>query len=110
MLEGGYKKCRERIFTRACSDRIKANCFRLKEGRFRLDVREKPITLQGGEALEWSVQQSCGCHIPGGAQGQALGQPDLVDSCLAHGRGLELDELNPFLTQAVLQSTHKSEI
>ena len=34
-LKGAYKKAREGLFTRACSDRTRGNGFKLKEGRFR---------------------------------------------------------------------------
>ena len=40
-LKGAYKKAGEGLFTRACSDRMRGNGFKLKEGRFRLDRRKK---------------------------------------------------------------------
>ncbi|PKU45197.1 hypothetical protein llap_4498 [Limosa lapponica baueri] len=40
-LKGAYKKAGEGLFTRACSDRVKSNAFKLKEGRFTLDMRKK---------------------------------------------------------------------
>lgn len=36
-LEGPYKKIGERLFIRASSDRTRANHFKLKKGRFKLD-------------------------------------------------------------------------
>ena len=45
-LEGAYKKAREGLFTRACSDRTRGNGFKLKEGRFTLDVRKKFFTVR----------------------------------------------------------------
>jgi len=52
----------------------------LKEGRFRLDIRE--VLYRGsGEVLEQAAQRGCGCPIPGGVQGQVgwgPGQPGLV--------------------------------
>jgi len=38
-LKGTYEKAGEGLFTRTCSDRTRGNGFKLKEGRFRLDIR-----------------------------------------------------------------------
>ncbi|KFV24687.1 hypothetical protein N340_05374, partial [Tauraco erythrolophus] len=43
-LKGAYRKAGEGLFTRACSDRTRGNGFKLKEGRFRLDIRKKFFT------------------------------------------------------------------
>ena len=43
--QGNYKKAGEGLFIRACGDRIMGNGFKLKEARFRLDVRKKFFTL-----------------------------------------------------------------
>ncbi|KFP97324.1 hypothetical protein N329_12143, partial [Haliaeetus albicilla] len=45
-LKGVYKKAREELFTRACSDRTRGNGFKLKEGRFRLAARKKFFTVR----------------------------------------------------------------
>ena len=45
-LEGAYRKDRERLFTKARSDRIRGNGFEMKAGRFRLSVRRRYITMR----------------------------------------------------------------
>ncbi|GAB0180464.1 hypothetical protein GRJ2_000511700 [Grus japonensis] len=40
-LKGAYRKDGEGLFIRECSDRTRGNEFKLKEGRFRLDIRKK---------------------------------------------------------------------
>jgi len=44
-LTGAYEKAGEGLFTRACSDRTRGNGFKLKENRFRLDIRRKFFTV-----------------------------------------------------------------
>ncbi|KFV89624.1 hypothetical protein N327_03599, partial [Fulmarus glacialis] len=44
-LKGAYKKDGDRLFSRACCDRTRGNGFKLKEGRFRLDIRTTFFTL-----------------------------------------------------------------
>ncbi|GAB0207619.1 mitochondrial enolase superfamily member 1 [Grus japonensis] len=48
-LKGAYRKDGEGLFTRASSDRTRGNGFKLKEGRFRLDVRKKFFTVRMGK-------------------------------------------------------------
>ncbi|KAK4816867.1 hypothetical protein QYF61_024509 [Mycteria americana] len=45
-LQGAYKKDGDRLLSRACSDRTKGNSFKLKEGRFRWDIRKKFFTTR----------------------------------------------------------------
>jgi len=44
-LKGAYRKDGEGLFTRMCSDRTRGNDSKLKEGRFRLDIRKKFFTM-----------------------------------------------------------------
>ena len=45
-LKRAYKKAGEGLFTRACSDKMRGNGFKLKKGRFRLDKRQKLFTMR----------------------------------------------------------------
>ena len=51
-IKGAYKKDRERLFTKACSDRTRGNGFKLQEGRFRLDIRKKCCLLYTSDAAD----------------------------------------------------------
>ena len=91
-LKGAYKQEGKQLFTRVDSDRTRGNGFKQRQGRFRLDIRRKLFTQEGGDALEQVAQGGCGCSIPGGIQGQAgcgSGQPGLTVGDPAHSRGVE---------------------
>jgi len=45
-LKGAYRKDGEGLFARVCSDRTRVNACKLKEGRFRLDMRKKFFTTR----------------------------------------------------------------
>ena len=44
-LKGAYNKDWGKLFSRACCDRTRGNAFKLKEGRFRLDIRKNFCTI-----------------------------------------------------------------
>ena len=45
-LKVAYKKAGEGLFTRACSDRTRGNGFKLKEARFRIELRKKFFSVR----------------------------------------------------------------
>ncbi|GAB0180134.1 hypothetical protein GRJ2_000478700 [Grus japonensis] len=45
-LKGAYRKAGEGVLTRAWSDRTRGNGFKLREGRFRLDIRKKFFSVR----------------------------------------------------------------
>jgi len=85
-LKGAYKHEADGLFTRSDSDRTRGNGFKLKEGRFRLDVRRKYLTQRGVRCWHGCPEKLC-CPIPAGTQGQVgwgPGQSEQVGGSPAH--------------------------
>jgi len=57
-LKGAYGKDGEGLFTRLCSDRTKGKSFKLKEGRFRLDIRKKFFTMRVMKHRYWLPREA----------------------------------------------------
>jgi len=53
-LKGAYRKERDNLYSKACRNRTKSNGFKLKESRFRLDIRKTFFTMR-------VVKYSTGC-------------------------------------------------
>ena len=66
-LKGAYKQEGSQLFTRVENSRTRGNGFKLKEGRFRFNVRRKFFTMR---VVAQAAQRSCGHPIPEGVKGQ----------------------------------------
>jgi len=91
-LNGAYKKDRDRLFSRAYCNRTKGNSFKLKDGRFKLEISDN----EGGETLVQAARRGGRCPIHGNIQGQVgwgSEQPDLAEDLPAHCRGIGPDDL-----------------
>jgi len=45
-VKGAYRKDGKNLFSKACCDRTRNNGFKLREGRFRLDIRKKFLAIR----------------------------------------------------------------
>jgi len=90
-LKGGYKKAGEGLFTRAHKDRMMGNAFKLREGRFRLDIRMKFFITR--MVKHWKKLPREAVHGPSLAVFRAsldggFEHPGLMEGVPAHGRGV----------------------
>ena len=69
-LNWGYNKEGDRHFSRVCCDKTRGNCFKLKEGRLRLDIREKVFVIRWWDTGT-GYKRCGGWLITGDTQGQS---------------------------------------
>ena len=64
VIKGGYKKERDRFFGRVYCDRSRGNGFKLKGGRFTLDISQRFFLNKSDEALVQDIQRGGECPLP----------------------------------------------
>lgn len=58
-LKGAYRKAGERCFMRTCRDGTRESGFKLTEGGFRLDIRQKCLTVRMELWRWWDIRTGC---------------------------------------------------
>jgi len=104
-LKGACRKDGENIFSRAPCNRTRSNGFKLREGRFTLDIRKKIFTMRvvkhwnrlPRETVEAPSLETLKARLDGAEQ------PGLVEDISANCKGVGLDDLERSLpTQSIL--------
>jgi len=89
VTERACKQHGDRLFSRDCCDRTRLNGFKLREGRFRLDIRKKFFTVR---VVKQVIQRGGQWPIPRNIQGpveQGSEQPDPVEDVPSHCKGFD---------------------
>ncbi|PKU38648.1 hypothetical protein llap_11044 [Limosa lapponica baueri] len=95
-LKGAYKKAGERHFTRACSDWVRGNGFKLKEGRCRVNTRTNIFTVRVVRHWNRSPREAVAApslEVFKARLDGALSNPVCWEVSLPMAGGLELDDL-----------------
>lgn len=85
------KKDEEGLFTSVYSNRTRHKCFKLKEGRFKLNIMKDVFCYESDETLEEIVQRYWGFSYFRGFLGQAgwsYKQSEVVKDIPGHSKGL----------------------
>ena len=72
---------------------MRSNSFKLKEGRFRLEIRKKLFRMKVVKQWNRLSEEVVGAQSLETFKARGSQQPDLVENVPAHCRGLGLDDL-----------------
>ena len=95
-LKGAYRKGGKGLFIKECSDRMRGNGFKLKEGRFSLDIRKKFFTVRAARRWPGLPRAAVGAPslaVPRARLDGAGGTLGWGEGSLPTVVGLELDDL-----------------